>query len=289
MRVAAIGDLSGYHVGLVRELERLGVVFNDREQPTDVAWWPDDLEVIQVGDVVHKGPFSELALAIVAEVLLPTGRYLQLVGNHELQYLGGQDFWRPRLAAGFDTLLQDLRDADALQLAAAVRHPDGSQTLLTHAGMTPPVADAVAAAAGCVAGELDAATAAELVNRWDEPAWWRAAGLMLGDHHTEPGVVWAEAYIELHTPWVRRAADGHPPAFDQVHGHTVPLATQVGKPHGVIPPELADHTVRETDTRHLVTTLPGPSARTLAAIDPGANRRHERRPVARVLDGTRVW
>lgn len=57
-RIAVIGDVSGYAGRLQQLLRRLGA---DIEQAT----LPPDLIVVQVGDLVHKGPDSERALTMV--------------------------------------------------------------------------------------------------------------------------------------------------------------------------------------------------------------------------------
>jgi hypothetical protein len=95
---------------------------------------PPDLVVIQVGDLVDRGPDSSGVLDVVARMLAEQPlQWIQLVGNHEAQYLpGGALFWRDPLASA-----------------------DGDELLLTHAGLTlagwqelgAPMSAAVAAAA----------------------------------------------------------------------------------------------------------------------------------------------
>ena len=77
-RVAVIGDVGGYVRHLRHALEQLGV--------TDSVW-PDDLHVIQVGDL-----FGGRADVEVAELVGPhprAGRWTQLIGNRELEAVGG--------------------------------------------------------------------------------------------------------------------------------------------------------------------------------------------------------
>ena len=51
---------------------------------------PEGLAIIQVGDLVHKGPDSGECFALADRFLVSSpGRWVQLVGNHEAQYLGG--------------------------------------------------------------------------------------------------------------------------------------------------------------------------------------------------------
>src|SRR3569833_1364189 len=59
-----------------------------------VAPYVDDpgAVVVQVGDLVDRGPDSSAAVEYV-DARLPGGRWVQLVGNHEGQYQGGARFW----------------------------------------------------------------------------------------------------------------------------------------------------------------------------------------------------
>lgn len=46
--------------------------------------------VVQVGDLVHKGPDSDACVSLAGKLLdRNPGRYVQLLGNHEAHYLGG--------------------------------------------------------------------------------------------------------------------------------------------------------------------------------------------------------
>ncbi|WP_233594971.1 metallophosphoesterase [Amycolatopsis sp. WAC 04169] len=72
-RVAIIGDVGGHPDQLRRALAWLGAT-GER--------LPPDLTVIQVGDLVDRGPDSTGVLDIVAN-LLDDGRWIQLAGNHE--------------------------------------------------------------------------------------------------------------------------------------------------------------------------------------------------------------
>jgi hypothetical protein len=63
-------------------------------------------------------------------------RWIQLVGNHELQYLGGGRFWQDPIAAADAELLRSWWLCERVQIAAAVRTADGADLLVTHAGLT---------------------------------------------------------------------------------------------------------------------------------------------------------
>lgn len=74
-RVALFGDLSGHTVPLYPALEALGVdVAADRI--------PEDLVVVQVGDLVHKGPDGDEAVALVDRMMLANpGRWVSSSGT----------------------------------------------------------------------------------------------------------------------------------------------------------------------------------------------------------------
>lgn len=46
--------------------------------------------ICQVGDLIHKGPDSSAVVALVDQIIDSNpGRWVQLLGNHEAQYLSG--------------------------------------------------------------------------------------------------------------------------------------------------------------------------------------------------------
>src|SRR6266511_3133574 len=114
-RIAVLGDLSGHLAPFVQALGELGV-------DVAAARVPDDLVVVQVGDLVHKEPDSDTIVALVNRLLdANPGRYLQLLGNHEDQYLGGQRFYEHTpLAGGTIATLRRWRASGRLRVAAAL-------------------------------------------------------------------------------------------------------------------------------------------------------------------------
>jgi hypothetical protein len=184
--IAIIGDVGGCLTQLTRAVDDLG------SQSLDTV-------VIQVGDLVDRGPDSAGVLAYVAS--RPPSTWVQLAGNHEAQYVGGgiAPFWPVPLAEPDAALLRDWWLRDRLRIAAAVRTEDGEDLLVTHAGLT--------AAAWTELGEpVTAATAAALLNTRPEPLLWHA-----------DGPLWAEAATRLYPSWLE---SGPPMPFSQVHGHS---------------------------------------------------------------------
>lgn len=128
-RVAVVGDVGGHVDQLRGALSWLGA---------EDGLLPTDLVVIQVGDLVDRGPDSSGVLDVVARMLAEQPlRWIQLVGNHEAQYLpGGALFWRDPLASADVDRLRMWWANGSLRVAAAVRTADGDELLLTHAGLT---------------------------------------------------------------------------------------------------------------------------------------------------------
>jgi hypothetical protein len=182
-RIVVIGDVGGCSAELAKALATL---------PDD----PDTV-IIQVGDLVDRGPDSAGVLDMVRS-RLPSRRWIQLIGNHEWQYLDGEGFWPEPLSADSAALLSGWWQADRLQVAAAIRTADGEEFLLSHAGLT-------LDAWRLLGGPVVAATAADLLNTRPFE--------LLNDYG---GPLWAEA-VTVYESWLR---GGDPVPFGQIHGHS---------------------------------------------------------------------
>lgn len=198
-RLAVIGDVGGHPDQLRWALDWLGA---------DDGRLPPDLVVVQVGDLVDRGPDSRGVLDVVARLLDEHPRqWIQLVGNHEAQYLpGGSPFWPEPLAEAEVARLRHWWTNGNLRVAEAVRTADGDELLVTHAGLT--------LAAWQQLGEpMSAAMTAELLNERPELIWHA------GDHARDDraGPLWAESGAALHEPWM--GYHGIVP-FGQIHGHS---------------------------------------------------------------------
>lgn len=169
---------------------------------------PPDLVVIQVGDLVDRGPDSLGVLDLVARLLAEQPQqWIQLVGNHEAQYLpGGALFWPDRLADTGTAVLREWWAGGRARVAAAIRTSDGDEFLITHAGLT--------LAGWQQLGEpMSAAQVAESLNQRPELIW------RTGEHgrDEQAGPLWAESGAALHEPWM---AYGGIVPFGQLHGHS---------------------------------------------------------------------
>jgi hypothetical protein len=204
-RVAVIGDVGGHPDQLRVALLSLGA-------SEEALRLPDDLTIIQVGDLVDRGPDSAAVVNLVGRYLDDQpGQWIQLVGNHEAQYLpGGVSFWRERLSELDAGRLRSWWGDGRIQVAAAVRTAAGDEILVSHAGLT---VDAWRA----LAEPLTASTAALQLNERPEPLIFLGDGFV---SDTLAGPLWAEAGPELYEPWMQFYAEGGFVPFGQIHGHS---------------------------------------------------------------------
>lgn len=241
MRVSAIGDISGHSAVLAASIRSLG------GDPI-TGELPDDLVVVQVGDLVHKGPDSDGAVRLAERMRQHNpSRWIQLVGNHEMAYLGGP------IPPGSDGREVGGDTADTLRrwwqgrlccVAVAVRMAD-VEVLVTHAGLS----------VGCWRdlGEPATALAAAArlnatVGRSDSPAF-RAGCLLAGQPDPHAGPCWAEVSQEVYRPWITRRTM----PFQQLHGHAAPWDWAAGTFWPDTPADVRvrcrpDHRTRQTTT-----------------------------------------
>ena len=219
--VAVIGDVGGHLGPLVTALSALGVdVVNARV--------PDGLTVVQVGDLVHRGPDSQGVVELVDRFLRrDPQRWVQLVGNHEMQLLprGTQFFAEADTDAEVGDAVRRwwseglLQVGFAFECAGVPASPrkrsrkcvaTGS-VLVTHAGLSrgawrllgsPPDGKAVVSKLNAPHRDLPAVV-------------WREGLVTTGIYDSLAGPLWA-APAESVGSWVEA---GISPPFSQVFGH----------------------------------------------------------------------
>ena len=252
-RVAVIGDLAGHRRELERELTRLGA----RD-----GRLPDDLTVIQVGDLIHRGPDSDGVIRLVDHYLTTQPeQWRQLVGNHEAQYLHERAFeWPEHISDDAAGTLNDWWLGGGMRVAAAISTAD-EDLLVTHAGVTagfweqaldrPPNAEPAARALNSFIGHHDAVIF--------------APGSMLGGEAPNPvaGPVWADAATELAASWLTE-----PLPFSQVHGHSMIVDRRRRQLR--CSPEIAEAVTVDQDAGHETVTLDGGR---IVGVDPGHGTR----------------
>lgn len=217
MKLYVFGDVGGHYYPLAKSLARLGV-------DIDKGTIPEDVHIMQVGDLIHKGPHSDAVVFLVDE-LRKTGQWHQLFGNHEMQHLGGQRFFR--CSCAHDNIIPVLEkwvEAGDGVLARGVvldkPHPyfKNKEVLITHAGLTHhQYLSLNQPNLNSLVQKINSDVSASVVNR---------SGVMLQTGFNRlprpdmyAGIVWAHSTEELYPSWEHQT-----PVFDQVHGHTSPFA-----------------------------------------------------------------
>jgi hypothetical protein len=253
-RVAVVGDVGGHVDELRRELRRLGA------DPV-TGRLPGDLTVVQVGDLVHRGPDSERVVALVDGYLREQpGQWVQLVGNHEAHYLREPVFeWPERISRTATRTLRRWWETGQLRAAASVV-TDTETFLVTHAGLTSGFWREVLGSP--VDGREAAAALNGLVGR-DDAALFRAGHMLSGRRRSRGvGPVWAAAATELVPSWV-----GEPMPFSQIHGHSGIYDWHRRHFHASI--DIARLTVLDEEAKHETVTLSGGR---IVGVDPGHGR-----------------
>lgn len=213
-RIAVFGDLGGHFNRYVQALSVLGVTHD--EDPVAASQMPNDLIVIQVGDLIHRGPDSAKLVSYVDNMLKAhPDQVYQIFGNHEGHYLGGPKFGLPtgeQWILNPDTvkILQRWWNERSAYMAIAVNN-NGQDVLITHAGLSWYLWNRC--------GASDACTTARFLNDLSASQAF-VPGLMLNEaaEDTMPGVAWAHPPKEVYETWAQMV-----PPFGQVHGHCSPV------------------------------------------------------------------
>jgi hypothetical protein len=279
-RVAVIGDVGGHLDELRDELRRLGA-------DPGTGRLPDDLTVVQVGDLVHRGPASDAVVAMVDGYLThQPAQWVQLVGNHEAQYLREPAFdWPERISARSRDTLCRWWASGQMRVAAAVRG-DTESFLITHAGLTTDFWR------GTLPAPRSAEQAAILINSLmagDADALFRAGAMLHGKRRISTaresgtreggsreggspdlaaravGPVWAATACELLPGWL-----GTTLPFSQIHGHDSIFDWRRrcfrANPDTDVADELAHRTSIDEEAKHEITALAGGR---IIGVDPG--------------------
>jgi hypothetical protein len=265
-RAALIGDIGGH----IREFESaLGAL------GCDIATGevPPGLLVVQLGDLVDRGPDSASAVDLADRFIRNGGgRYVQLFGNHE-----GQRFTDLHLKHAGPLPEQTLAtirrwwSTRRARLAVALDTEQFGPVLVTHAGLSPTVWREIGAPS-------TAAQAAERLDRFVGRDVDRAftPGPDGGSGALHPGVTWGEP-ADLYIAWL---AGGDPPPFGQIHGHASAWSWKHRRWRKSTPDAVREAAVAVDPERcHVRFALQG---RTFVGIDPG-HLEEPRRPWAPLL------
>jgi hypothetical protein len=248
-RVAVIGDVGGHLDALQRELVRLGA----HPRTLDL---PAGLTIVQVGDLIHRGPDSDGVVALVDRYLREQPKqWVQIVGNHEAFYLREPVFdWPERVDSTTAAILRRWWAVGSMRVAAGLSTPTGDY-LVTHAGLTAGFWRAV------LAMPVTAATAAAALNGLvgnRDSAVFRTGAMVGRRPSRSAGPLWADASRELVPSWFQSRLP-----FGQIHGHSSITDWSTGAMRGST--AVAAHTTANAATRHETTTLAGDR---IIGIDP---------------------
>lgn len=248
MRIAIFGDVGGHYEPFVAALRTLGA------SETSL---PSDLVVVQVGDLVHKGPRSEELVSLSDRMLSEyPQQWFQLLGNHEGHHVGGPKFFDGRTRRDWvldKSARQTLRRwwlERKASMAVALRTDEHGDMLVTHAGLPRRLWRSL--------GEKDARGTALSLNSLSLKAAF-APGVMLGENGPA-GVAWAHASVEVLSSWY-----GHPCPFAQAHGHSSAFWWSKGQWSTGTPPEIVSVATVDTQKRHVRVDLDKP----FFGLDPG--------------------
>jgi N-acetylmuramoyl-L-alanine amidase len=254
-RVAVVGDVAGHLDELRTELRRLGA-------DGGTGRLPDDLTIIQVGDLVHRGPASDAVVALVDGYLThqPT-QWVQLVGNHEAQYLRDPVFdWPERISDRSRDTLRRWWAGGQMRVATCVG-TDAESFLITHAGVT---AGFWRGTLGAPSSAEQAATTINSLIGTDDGALFRAGTMLHGRRRARSaGPVWAATAAELLPGWLATTLP-----FSQIHGHDSIFDWQRRRFRSAddSADDLARLTVLDEEAKHESTVLAGGR---IIGIDPG--------------------
>lgn len=140
VKYAIFGDTGGHASLLLASLLKLGW------NPHTLAL-PEDLIVVHLGDLIHKGPATDDLVRIVDSIMRRNPHnWVQLFGNHEAQHIpGAPSFWRCACSDQTKEILHDWRATRrallAFSLAPSIKFSEYANVsdkglLLTHAGVT---------------------------------------------------------------------------------------------------------------------------------------------------------
>jgi hypothetical protein len=247
VKLALLGDVGGHLSLFADALHDLGVVVAD-------GWVPEDLTVIQLGDLIDRGPDAAGCVALADRCMRASaGRWIQVFGNHEGNRIGGPRFWDEELDPIAEATLRRWWDDGDAYMAVAISSLQLGDVLASHGGIVRQLWE--------VLGRNDAATVAATCNRWVgcEPDLAFSPGALL--RGTLPGPAWAAAGEELYASWVH--ADVVP--FSQVHGHSTVCDWRSSAPRRGTRKEIVQHLRIDGAARHEIVEL---GEKKLIGIDP---------------------
>lgn len=280
MRTAIVGDIGG-------QIDVFHDVIRNLDGDIETGLFPEDLRVIQVGDIVRMNPSPDLdsvACAKLADKLLHAnkGRYIQLLGNHETPLLGGvvHPGWSITDIPEARPIIERWWNKKQAHLAV-VLHADGEKDILiTHAGLT----------RGYMTDFLNTRNVRDAVSQLnrnvgniDLRSMECPGGLVGGPDNESADIFWSLCGPELHASWW-----GNPMGFNQIHGHACIFRWDTEQFFSDLPDEIRKSTIVNKESRFTITQHPdGDWFRSVDWVLQNTKKRQEW-PVL-VLDGFDIY
>lgn len=215
MKTAIFGDVGGQYLAFSRSLIKLGC-------DPETGDMPEDLRIIQLGDLVHKGPGTDAVVSMVDRFIQnPCSQWTQLWGNHESMHVLSRTRFAPcNCSEETKHTLKTWEQYGTAQIAtiATGHHPtlhNSFPTLVTHAGLT---SGALSRALMRIplTPEPDLGDILDILNSGE--AFVREPGQILTGSrfpNLYAGPYWAIDTAEVIPSWRNLMMP-----FNQVHGHT---------------------------------------------------------------------
>lgn len=279
---AVFGDVGGHYPVFLRALNRLGI-----HVAGDSAYLiPENLTIIQLGDLVHKGGYSRELIRLVDFLMKKNnsnpdaGTWIQLVGNHESQYIpGAPTFWPQEVnAKGIKTINQWWQDG-SIRLHYVIPQSEGKDFVISHAGISRFLyMKGLASNIHSMSTETFYGYIESLQpKRMKEAA--KAGWMLYGKLSSNAGIFWAETVQEVYETW-----RGLESPFHQIHGHVTPFSWDAEAFYPSVPDAIQTEIVLDTEKRHSIWEHNGVK---FYGIDPGfdKNARSEITPLILTHNG----
>lgn len=264
-KTLVFGDIGGHFNEFERGLNSYGVSLLDLHIPKD-------FKIIQVGDLVHKGPDSDKLVSTVDAMTQKYGdQWIQLAGNHELPYISSQRrFYADRISEDSHRRLINMKYDGRLLKAHSIKDSENEDYLITHAGLTYHNYQSLAK-------NKILSNSRQIAKRLNNSEWddLIKAGVILGRPLSyRAGIFWAECVFEVYDSWRREDKVAN---FNQIHGHSSVYNWSKGKIRRNDYPEwLTNSLTKDFTRRYTIFDLTESSKKKsmdFYAIDYGLNRK----------------
>ncbi len=207
MDVFVFGDIGAHRDLFEESLKQLGC-------DTNRGIIPEDKAIVQVGDLIDRGPDSDGTVDLV-ERFIESPQWIQLVGNHEGQYLGGVRFTTSR--SNVDPSKETTRKLLRWYRQNLLKHcvgvvSGGEPYLITHSGMT------------CyywretLGEKTDLSALVTTINQLPSRVFMEEGDSFDPNTDKEPGPIWSHCKMVIQS-WKTALGLKIPMPVNQIHGH----------------------------------------------------------------------